>query len=617
MFDESFTRGSSRAVRLLAANLASLVALVLMTPLPLRADVTWVLSASQTGNWSVAANWGGALPTNNVNAYIINGGTAAITPSTSTATCNYLYLGDPNSTNSGTIQMSGGSLSVLLNEYVGNNGSGTFSQSGGTNNIGLGDGYLYLGSDPGSSGSYILSGSGLLGAYSEYVGYSGTGTFAQSAGTNSYTNSVYLGYNPGSSGSYSLSGSGLLGPYSYSMYVGYSGTGTFNQSGGTCNLSVNDNLYLGYNPASSGSYNLSGGLLNGNACVGNFGAGTFNQSGGRYSGGVTIGNYAGSIGSYNLSGSGFLTPASDVIVGNYGMGTFSQSGGGNNLGYSDLELGVNLGSSGSYSLSGSGSINAYAEFVGCSGSGAFAQSGGANFGDYVYLGCNPASSGSYTLSGSGMLSASECIGEFGAGAFTQSGATNSGNVTLGVNIGSSGCYSLSGSGVLSSSIEYVGLSGTGTFTQSGGTNNLLGASGNGLYLGYTRQFQRRLQPQRVWSARRVQRIRGILRLRHVHADERVELGGLPRYRQPGPIPIRRRNAPNHRSWPRQPGRFRRNPEHRPADRHRQCDRRSLAGHPRQHRLHGIEHRSQLVITPAGGLQSGDFVRQLHEQGPDA
>jgi len=100
-------------------------------------------------------------------AYVINGGTAAIT--VSGAVCSSLYLGDPNSANSGTIQMSGGSLSAAFYEFLGNNsGMGTFAQYGGTNNIAYG--VLYLASDPGSSGSYSLSGSGMLLTPTEYVG---------------------------------------------------------------------------------------------------------------------------------------------------------------------------------------------------------------------------------------------------------------------------------------------------------------------------------------------------------------------------------------------------------------------------------------------------------------
>ena len=93
-----------------------------------------------------------------------------------------------------------------------------------------------------------------MSAYCEYVGFSGTGSFTQSGGTNSISsNSFYLGYNAGSSGTYSLSGGQLSASYEY---VGYSGTGTFTQSGGTNSISYY--LYLGYNAGGSGTYSLSG-----------------------------------------------------------------------------------------------------------------------------------------------------------------------------------------------------------------------------------------------------------------------------------------------------------------------------------------------------------------------
>ena len=57
--------------------------------------------------------------------------------------------------NDATSQMSGGSLSG--NVYIGNSGTGTFTQTGGTN-----AGYVDLGCNSGDHGTYNLSGSGLL-----------------------------------------------------------------------------------------------------------------------------------------------------------------------------------------------------------------------------------------------------------------------------------------------------------------------------------------------------------------------------------------------------------------------------------------------------------------------
>ena len=59
---------------------------------------------------------------------------------------------------------------------------------------------------------------GSLTANVEYVGYNGTGTFTHSAGANTVTGAygngqgnLYVGYNPGSVGTYNLSGSAVLG----------------------------------------------------------------------------------------------------------------------------------------------------------------------------------------------------------------------------------------------------------------------------------------------------------------------------------------------------------------------------------------------------------------------
>src|ERR1035441_8009797 len=102
----------------------------MLVPVPLRAaSYTW---AVPSGDWSAAANWGGTLPTSNDNAYIANGGTANI--SLAGAACNYLYISSPTSANSSAIQMVGGGLSAAY-ESVGSDVTGTFNQSGGTNNV--------------------------------------------------------------------------------------------------------------------------------------------------------------------------------------------------------------------------------------------------------------------------------------------------------------------------------------------------------------------------------------------------------------------------------------------------------------------------------------------------
>ena len=118
-------------------------------------------------------------------------------------------------------------------------GTGTFAQSGGTNTLanGYSNGSLYIGYNTADKGTYNLSGTGVLSgpqyySMTEFVGYSGMGTFTQSGGTNGThngTTNLNLGYNAGATGVYNLSGAGQL--IANSQYVGYNGTGLFTQTG--------------------------------------------------------------------------------------------------------------------------------------------------------------------------------------------------------------------------------------------------------------------------------------------------------------------------------------------------------------------------------------------------
>ena len=299
MFAEFSISGIFPAARRSAIPFVAVLVVLFVIPLSAHADVYWTLPADQSGEWYVAANWGGTRPIVSDTVFIVNGGTANVTDA-SEETCQSFdldnastlqLLGGTLNTSAGwsldgasTIHMTAGGLSENSNSgsaYVGYSATGTFRQSGGTNSI-SGHG-LFLGYNPGSSGSYNLGGSGLLhSGGTECVGYSGMGTFTQSGGVNSTnvnaSGLLCLGYNTGSSGNYSL----ISGQFSGGTeYVGYSGTGIFSQSGG--GNGFNMGLYLGYNTGSSGSYSLSS-LVSGHlTCeteyVGYSGTGTFNQSG--------------------------------------------------------------------------------------------------------------------------------------------------------------------------------------------------------------------------------------------------------------------------------------------------------------------------------------------------
>jgi hypothetical protein len=174
--------------------------LLILSPWPAWADEYWSLSPAQSGDWSVPGNWGGgAVPTSSDTAYIVNGGTAGV--ASIGPVCGTLSLG--GTAGSGSLQMTGGSLYAASHEYVGNSGTGTFTQSGGTNTLT----FFTLGNNANGNGTYSLNDSGVLSTGWVTVGNYGTGTFTQTGGNNT-PSFVYIGNYAHSSGTYSLSGTG-------------------------------------------------------------------------------------------------------------------------------------------------------------------------------------------------------------------------------------------------------------------------------------------------------------------------------------------------------------------------------------------------------------------------
>ena len=175
-----------------------------------------------------------------------------------------LVLGGTNSYTGGT-NVSAGTL-VATSIYALPIGSRLTISAAGTVNLGSNA----LITDEPNSG---MTGGALFATYHD-VGYSGTGTFTQTGGTNTLSNGLYIGCNPGDSGTYNLGGGQVSAQYEY---IGLSGSGSFSQSGGT---HVAGNLVLGDNAGSLGDYNLNGGLLNVAALSAGAGSVAFNFSGG-------------------------------------------------------------------------------------------------------------------------------------------------------------------------------------------------------------------------------------------------------------------------------------------------------------------------------------------------
>ena len=370
-------------------------------------------------------------------------------------------------------------------------------------------------------GTYNLSGRGQLTTSNAFIGYSGSGAFTQTGGTNSST--LYLAYNPGSTGSYTLSGGQLSG----SEYVGAgtAATASFQQSGGL------NSGFITIAPGSSyqfsgGTIQITSGFVNAGTFDGANAAGVFvtsNPSGclidfsqgslvnyGSMS--VSVGsnslvilpanfNPASGFGTYNNAGLTHIagtTLAISPAQGFGGTGTvidpvncqgwiaasgngvlnlangLTLSGSGNvSLGYGNLT--VNDSSS---AITG-GQLSAWNQYVGSGGTGTLTQSGGtATIGNYVYVGYNAGDAGTYNFSGAASLNVKQTLysGYSGTGAVVQSGGTIVGsngyvNVCLGYNASGSGSYSLSGNGYLSTWNADVGYSGSGVFTQVGGIHS--------------------------------------------------------------------------------------------------------------------------------------------------
>jgi hypothetical protein len=193
-------------------------------------------------------------------------GTGAFTQSGGTnqvGTLNLRLLVGSN----GTYNLMGGSLSAS-NEFVGNSGIGAFTQNGGTNRI---SNNFFVGHSLSGSGTYTLNDGSLRVYNNETIGNSGIGAFTQSGGTNRVA-AIVLGNLSGSSGTYDLSAGSLSTSFEY---VGFSTTGAFTQSGGTDKVVILD---LASNSGGSGTFNLQGGSLSATTININAG-GTFNVTG--------------------------------------------------------------------------------------------------------------------------------------------------------------------------------------------------------------------------------------------------------------------------------------------------------------------------------------------------
>jgi hypothetical protein len=171
---------------------------------PTMADSYW---ACGTGNWNSkcwsTTSGGTATVTDPISTtfgdiYVIQSGTTnkTVTFNPTSASLTSLTV-DATGTGTMTLSQSANAL-TSFNEYIGELGTGSFTQSGGTNTVNGGVivlGYIYQS----GTGTYTLSGGTLNGNY-EVIGYDGNGTFTQTNGTNN-ASLLAIDINDGSSSS--------------------------------------------------------------------------------------------------------------------------------------------------------------------------------------------------------------------------------------------------------------------------------------------------------------------------------------------------------------------------------------------------------------------------------
>lgn len=213
------------------ATILLAVAAMLALAVPAWGDTSW---DAGTGNWFTDTNWTNNKPITTEDAYIENAGTAQI--GAAGAVADDLYVGG---TSTGAVELGPNGSLDTTHTHIGRDGTGTFTQTGGTHESSL---------------------------YS-CVGWSGTGAYTHNAGTFTVGNYFHIG-NQGGTGEYNLSGSGVLsvGELNLGTY-GPTSNGAFNQSGGTVSITGALNLHAGNGTYGTGNYNISAGELDADSCT--------------------------------------------------------------------------------------------------------------------------------------------------------------------------------------------------------------------------------------------------------------------------------------------------------------------------------------------------------------
>ena len=321
---------------------------------------------------------------------------------------------------------------------------------------------------PGLNGgsNYTVSAAGETWA-NVYLGIYGTGTLNHSAGTLTITNQIWLGYASGSNGTYNLSGTGVLSAPTEIIGYSASAVGTFNQNGGT---NKTPGLNLAPYSGSSGTYSLNGGTLQAGSVTGNGSGSVFDFNGGTLQATVSTGSFLQGLtytnvqtGGAFIDSNGYNVTVAQSLLHDTSAGAPATDGGLTKLGAGTLTF------TGNNNYRGTTTINA--------GTLAYGGTGGSSGGGGFVLG-----GGNLVLNGSGTVTASGVSFTNGASSLTlqagnlqiAAGGTISGGGGL---IFQGGTLQAGGAFTISGGVPISIQAGGGTVDTSGG--NITSGSGFG------------------------------------------------------------------------------------------------------------------------------------------
>jgi hypothetical protein len=283
-------------------------------------------NAIATGNWSDPLTWSAGEP-NGTTSAIVNGGFAVTVDQAGEAT-NLLDVGTIAG-ETGNVTIAAGANLVVSNANPANFPSSirVGQVSGSTGHITMAGGTVAInGNAP--SGFAIAD---LL------VGDNGTGTWTQSGGTVTAADEVFVGLGGTSNGTLSVSG-GTVNIAGRNLLIAFfnGAQGTLNLSG-TGTINVDELLFSSFDPGAISTINQTGGMLNVGAALvhGRQGNATYNHSAGSATVTTALGNGDFVVGDngpnnfYNISGTAAASAGRNFLVGVFGdaVATVNQSGG--------------------------------------------------------------------------------------------------------------------------------------------------------------------------------------------------------------------------------------------------------------------------------------------------